>query len=322
MIDDFLKHSQARRARREAYAHAIVIRHGKPISGKPGDKAIIGMDGVLHGWIGGGCTHPVVVKEALQALQEGKPRLVAINPSGSVQPIEDFSQYPMSCQGGGALDIYIEPVMPNPLIVILGASPVGLCLSKLALEIGYSVAVSEASGVAGATYRFPENDLGALPLANPCFLVVSTQGEDDELALQAALQTTVPYVAFVGSRQKSKALKEYLQREGVTKGRLETLRTPAGLDLGARTPGEIALSVLAEIIQLRRDSPTEMAQAHESLARPLISEDTVDPVCGMTVTVAAAKHTSRHNNETYYFCCGGCRTRFEAEPEKFLAQLP
>ena len=92
MIDEFLKQSLMLRERREAYAHAIVIRHGKPISSKPGDKMIICQDGAIHGWIGGGCTHPVVVKEALQALQEGEPRLVAISPSGAVQPIRDFAQ--------------------------------------------------------------------------------------------------------------------------------------------------------------------------------------------------------------------------------------
>ena len=321
MIDEFLKQSLMLRERREAYAHAIVIRHGKPISSKPGDKMIICQDDAIHGWIGGGCTHPVVVKEALQAFQEGEPRLVAISPSGAVQPIRDFAQYPMTCHSGGTLDIYIEPVLPNPLVVILGHSPVGQSVARLAQEIGYSVAISEGVELAEAQFQFPENDLSQLPLADPCFVLVSTQGADDELALKAALQTKVSYVAFVGSQKKAKALKDYLRREGISSNRLNALRTPAGLDLQAKTPGEIAVSILAEIIQFQRNS-TSGILAGDTPTETKILTETVDPVCGMSVVVGSSKHVAKHGETVFYFCCARCRTRFETEPERYLTSIP
>lgn len=321
MIDEFLKQSLKLRERREAYAHAIVVRHGKPISSKPGDKAIICRDGTMHGWIGGGCTHPVVVKEALQALQEGEPRLVAITPSGAVQPIRDFAQHPMTCHSGGALDIYIEPVLPNPLVVVMGHSPVGQSLARLVQEVGYSVAVSKSLKLEGTEQTFPEHDLSGLALAEPCFIVVSTQGEDDELALQAALQTDVGYVAFVGSKKKAEALKEYLQREGIPEDRLNALRTPAGLDLQARTPGEIAVSILAEIVQIHRNPTSGFAES-DTPKGAVDSQEAVDPVCGMAVAINSVKHVAKHEGRTFYFCCAGCRIRFEAEPERYLASIP
>ncbi len=311
MIDQFLKHAQELRERREPFAHAIVVRHGKPISGKPGDKAIIHQDGSLHGWIGGGCTHPLVVKEALMALRDGKPRMIAVNPSGTAQPLEGVTQYQMTCHSGGALDVYIEPVLPEPQVVVLGSSPVGEHLKRLAQEIGYSVPEEIPTSCCGTL------QLEQLGLNANSYLVVATQGEDDETALEQALRTTSPYVAFIGSRKKAGALQEYLQRQGIAPERLAQLRTPAGLDISAHSPAEIAVSVLAEIIQVFRTQPPAFSNP-EALA-VLEQETATDPICGMSVTVASAKHQAEHQGQAYYFCCAGCRTRFLENPEAVLA---
>lgn len=314
MIDEFLRHSQELRSRREPYAHAIVVRHGKPISGKPGDKAIIHQDGSLHGWIGGGCTHPIVVKEALQALREGKPRMIAVNPSGSTTPLDGVVQYEMTCHSGGALDVYIEPVLPEPQVLVLGSSPVGRHLKNLAREIGYFVPEEVPTSCCSGG-----PDLQRMNLAGPVFVVVATQGEDDELALEEALKTDAPYVAFVGSRKKASALQDYLRRQGIPEPRLAELRTPAGLDLSAQTPAEIALSVLAEIIQTFRNLPSRL-QAVESPELDETSAEAVDPICGMSVRILGARHVAEFAGHSFFFCCAGCRVKFLEHPEEFVGE--
>ncbi len=312
MIDQFLKHAQELREQRVPFAHAIVVRHGKPISGKPGDKAIIHQDGTLHGWIGGGCTHPLVVKEALMALREGKPRMIAVNPSGSAQPLEGVTQYEMTCHSGGALDVYIEPVLPEPQVVVLGNSPVGNHLKRLAREIGYSVPEEIPTSCCSGAPQLEKLGVNATT-----YLVVATQGEDDEVSLEQALRTEVPYVAFIGSRKKAQALQEYLERQGLAPERLAQLRTPAGLDISAHSPAEIAVSILAEIIQVFRTQPPLLISRE---ATELLEQETAtDPICGMSVTIASARHQAEYKGQAYYFCCAGCRTQFLENPEAVLA---
>ena len=204
MFDQFLKKADELLLIGESFAIATVVRYEAPISGKPGDKAIIFADGEVWGWIGGGCAQPAVVEEALNALKDGRPRLVRISPSSSQE--EGIVAYNMTCHSGGTLDIYIEPVLPKPHIHILGRSPVGQTLARLCKVVYYAVSVAATDAVQKS---FPDADrvqdnlnLSGLKIGRQTFIVVSTQGECDEEALENALRTEASYVAFVASKAK------------------------------------------------------------------------------------------------------------------------
>ena len=228
------------------------MRHEAPISGKPGDKAIILADGSLHGWIGGGCTQPVIIKEARKALDDGSPRLVRITPTASEVFVEGITEYPMTCYSGGALDIYIEPIMPRPQLVVLGHSVVAQALVRLGRVMSYRVVVHAPGATAelfpDADVFYDTFDLTGLTQTPQTFVVVSTQGHGDEEALEAVSQLDVPYAAFVASRRKAAQVVANLEARGVAADQLASIRTPAGLDIGARLPEEIAVSVLAEVV--------------------------------------------------------------------------
>lgn len=319
MFDQFLRKAEELLAKGEPFAVAQVVRYQAPISGKPGDKAIIQADGKLWGWIGGGCAQPVVVKEALKALADGQPRLVRISPSSS--PEQGIVDYTMTCHSGGTLDIFIEAVLPKPQVLILGRSPVAQTLSKLAKTIGYAVAVAahdadrEAFPDADSVHK--NLDLAQLKITPQTFIVVSTQGESDEEALEAALETGATYVAFVASKTKAAKTLDSLKDRGLASETLDAVRAPAGLDIHAYSSEEIAVSILAEIIQSRR---TATPAADPALVLPVRAKTERDPICGMTVDVVAAKHKSEFRGDAYYFCCAGCKQTFDKQPDKYAPQ--
>ena len=317
MFGQFLSKADELLAKGEPFAVALVVRYQAPISGKPGNKAIIRADGKIWGWIGGGCAQPVVVKEALKALADGQPRLIRISPSSS--PEEGIVDYTMTCHSGGTMDIYIEPVLPKPHVLIMGRSPVARTLSKLAKTVGYAVSVAAPEADREA---FPDADLlqtsldlDQLKPTNETFIVVSTQGESDEEALEAALSTGVAYVAFVASKVKAGKTLEYLKERGIAPERLAQVRAPAGLDIHASSPEEIAVSILAEIIQTRKAAA---AAAKSKTLLPLLQQDARDPICGMTVDVASAKYKSEFQGGLYYFCCAGCKQTFDNQPDRYV----
>jgi xanthine dehydrogenase accessory factor len=319
MFDEFLEKAAELRSRGESFAMATVVRFEGPISGKPGDKAIVDSGGRIWGWIGGGCAQPTVVKEALLAMGDAKPRLVRISPSPNPVAQEGVLEYAMTCHSGGALDIFIEPVLPKPQILILGRSVVAQALAKLGAAAGYSVAVL-APDV--SRENFPEPtvlrdrlDLSLVRITPRTFVVVSTQGEFDEEALEQALGTDVPYIAFVASKTKAEKILEYLRGRGISPERLARVTAPAGLPIGAVTPEEIAVSVLAEIVQKGRGE-TQPA----TVALPIAKPDAKDPVCGMMVDVARAKHTAQVEGRTVYFCCPRCKQAFEKSPQSYAIE--
>src|ERR1700733_3316730 len=288
MFDEFLKKADELVLLGESFAIATVVRYEAPISGKPGDKAIIFPDGEIWGWIGGGCARPAVVKEALKALLDGRPRLVHISPTATEEA--GIVAYNMNCHSGGTLDVYIEPVLPKPHVLIMGRSPVGQTLARLAKVINYTVSVA-APEANKETY--PEVDrvqagleVKDLKMGPHTFIVVSTQGECDEEALKNALRTDAAYVAFVASKVKAAKVLEYLGERGVSAERLKQVKAPAGMDIGASSPEEIAVSILAQIVQLNRAKPSIPGMERQQ-AR--------DPICGMSVNVTAAKHKSHYD---------------------------
>ena len=323
MSDNFLKKSAELVEASEPFATATVVRCHPPTSGKPGDKAIIHADGRLWGWIGGGCAQPVVIKEALKCLAEGRPKLVRISPSGG-EAEEGVVDYTMTCHSGGALDIYIEPVLPKPQIVILGRSPVAQTLARLGRTIGYAVSVvaEEFSGEDfsdAAVESRKDFSLEGINISPQAFVVVSTQGEGDEEALEQALKSQAGYVAFVASKTKSEKVLEFLRGKGVAQEKPGRLRAPAGLNIAARSPEEIAVSILAEVIQVRGGMARPAAQPKAAQLLPVISTEARDPICGMMVDTVKAKYKSEYQGKWFYFCCAGCKQKFEMEPARYAA---
>ncbi len=263
MFDVFFRQADVLYAAGQPFALAVVVRHEPPISGKPGDKALVLPDGTMHGWIGGGCTQPVVIREAQASLKDGRPRLVRVTPTSSVVLPAGIREYEMTCHSGGTLDIYIEPVMPRPQLVILGASVVAQTLASLGKVLHYHIAavapaVTEAL-FPDADIRHTAFDLSPVRVTPQTFVVVSTQGEGDVPALVAALATPASYVAFVASRKKAAGVFEDLRRRGVSEAEIARIKAPAGFDIKARLPEEIAVSILAEIIHVQRTQTEPVA---------------------------------------------------------------
>jgi xanthine dehydrogenase accessory factor len=316
--------------REEPFVLAVVVRRRPASSSQAGDMALITAAGAFHGWLGGSCTQPTVVREAQRALADGQPRLVALAPDPEAERRPGVSVFPMTCHSGGTVEIYLEPVLPGPRLVVFGVSPTARALVKLGKAMGYSVAVvdpdidpdAEPGLFSGADQVL--TDPGALVGSSSSlrFVAVATMGERDEEAIRAALAFTPSYLGVVASRKRFAQLRETLEATGVAAAALDAIHSPAGLAIGAQSPEEIALSVLAQIVERRHAEEKEKGEEAAATAGsvPLPATDAVDPVCGMSVTVATARHIAEHAGQTYYFCGGGCRERFLASPERYLAQ--
>jgi len=351
-------------ARDEPFALAVVVRREPASSAQVGDAAVVTPAGELRGWLGGSCTEPTVVGEALSALADGRPRVLVLAPDPEAARRPGVVVHPMTCHSGGTVEIYLEPVLPAPRLLLFGVSPLVQALARLGKAMGYRVAVADPAAEAGIV---PEadalyTDLGALgpdalgsaareggapdPTAPQArgpapggpagrlYAVVATMGQRDEEAAAAALALEPAYLGVVASRARAAEIGAVLAARGVADEALARIKSPAGLDLGARTPEEIALSILAEIVQVRRaaeaqapaahtDSPTAAGEHAPSATHPFPSPaagppQALDPVCGMTVTIKAATPRAEHRGRAYYFCCGGCRERFLSEPEGYL----
>jgi len=261
---DVLDIIATRKAAGERFALATVVRTVAATAAKAGAKAVILPDGTIsEGWIGGGCARAAVLKAAKDALADGKSRLVSVQPpdlladhgvkAGDEQEGVRFAKN--MCPSQGTMDIFVEPVLPRPQVVVCGSSPVAVAIADLAKRANFAVTVCAPAAEQAAFDQADRRIEGyALPVeeAGARYVVVSTQGRGDGAALMAALAVDLDYVAFVGSRRKAEALKETLSQRNVPAERLAKLKAPAGLDLGAITPDEIAISILAEIVAVRR----------------------------------------------------------------------
>jgi xanthine dehydrogenase accessory factor len=227
----------------------------------------------------------------------------------------------MTCHSGGSVEIYLEPVLPAPRLLVFGLSPTARALVKLGKAMGYVV---YAVGPGAEPALFPEADHVVVGLAapelttaatrGPCFAVVATMGEQDEDAIRAALALRPAYLGVVASTQRFAQIRQTLAGQGVTATALDAIRSPAGVAIGAQIPEEIAVSVLAEIVERRRARPAASATIDALLADRATA---IDPICKMTVDIAGARHTAEYEGRTFYFCCGGCRERFLAAPDRF-----
>jgi xanthine dehydrogenase accessory factor len=287
----------------EPFVLATVVWRRSPSSGKEGATALITSDGAIRGWLGGACAEPTVIREARRVLERGAPQLLFLGPPDELpeHASDGIVTVPIACQSEGALEVYMEPVVSQPTLVAIGRSPVAATLAGLADALGWR----------GAQVDESPPDLRGVD--ERTYVVVATQGHYDEDALQRALATPAAYIGLVASRKRVDAVLGYLRERGASEEALARVHAPAGLDLGRVPTEEIAVAILAEIVQLRAagssDAGTSAGAPHEE----------IDPVCGMTVDVANAGHTTVHDGRTYYFCSAGCLLRFEAEPARYVA---
>jgi xanthine dehydrogenase accessory factor len=318
------------------FAFASVVAVRRPTSARPGAHGIVHPDGSIEGWVGGSCAQPVVVREALRALGDGQPRLLRLSKDAPAEGrrADGVVDVVMTCHSGGTLEIAVEPVLPAPALWIAGTTPIAGALASVGAAAGFRVtvidAVADPEAFPTAHRILLDGDLRRLDPDTSPFIVVATQGHWDEEALAAALRRDAAYVGLVASPTRAAAVRAWLREEnGLADDRLAALKAPAGVDLGAETPEEVAVSILAELVQVRRGradwiaAPGPATVAGDLLpTMPLASADeivTVDPVCGMTVDPAHARHLAEHEGSIYAFCSIGCRTSFVKEPAAYLA---
>src|SRR5262245_40331077 len=324
---DLLERLAVLRREGQSFALATVVARRAPVSSHLGDRAIVFPDGRMEGFIGGACSRQIIRKQALEVLQTRYGRLVSIRPDAS-ESLESSAEHvvvPMSCVSEGAVDVYVEPFVDARRLVVVGATPVADALVRLARAMDYDVcrvvdarehgdiaAAAAAAGVDVTTLDALEKTLNEGPERHgEQAVVVVSQGHYDEQALESILKCEVSYVGLVASRKRGAMVRGLLEEQGTSGA--SAVKIPAGIDLGARTPAEVALSILAEIVQANPSgAPAEKAM-------PVAAEtiDAIDPICGMTVDVTTARHTAEVDGQTYYFCCANCRTLFLRDPRQY-----
>ncbi|TDV36485.1 xanthine dehydrogenase accessory factor [Paraburkholderia caballeronis] len=318
----------------EPFAVVTVIRAAPPTSTRVGAQALVEGDGTLHGWIGGGCSRPIVIDAARDAIRSGQPKRVRIsNEPGA--PDAEVESHAMPCASNGALELFIQPTVPAPLVVVFGATPAAHEACVLARRVGLRASIA-ADSPRGARF-----DADALSRMTPALMLVATQGDGDEDALEAALRSTASAVLLIASQRKAERLRDAMRLRGIGETRLAALRAPAGPPIHAHTPQEIALGAVAGLVALRHEleqasaapavSGADLATVTTEPVPPLPPCETIDarpartvgryvnPVCGMSVEIATAKHVVEYRGERVYFCCDCCKTEFERAPERYLA---
>ncbi len=297
---------EAELAREERpFAVVTVVRTEPSTSARAGNRAIVLPDGSMEGWVGGGCIQSTARREGIAALANGEPRFIRITPD-TVAEQPNVRVARMTCASEGTADLYVEPFLPRPTLVVAGDSPVAATLAAIAPPLGFRFVDLEAGSVL---------DEETIPYPQDTWMVVATFGEYDEEAIEAGLKLKLPYIGLVASGRRAGSVLSELRARGYAEEALKMVHSPVGLPIGAGGQEGLSLSVMAEIFSLRskRGSAPE-----ESDARP---EETVDPVCGMTVEMATVRYTSRYDGRSYYFCCPACKRAFDGAPEKYASRI-
>jgi xanthine dehydrogenase accessory factor len=320
------------------FVTATVVAVQRPTSARPGASGIVHPDGRIEGWVGGSCAQPVVVREALRSLADGQPRLLRLSKDAPAEGRrgDGVIELVMTCHSGGTLEIYVEPHLPAPVLWVAGTTPIAGALVTLGAASGWRVSLvdplADADAFAAAERVVASADLRRLDPEVVPYVVVATQGVWDEEAVAAALMRDAAYVGLVASPTRAGVVRTWLRDEvNIPEERLAALRAPAGIDLGAETAEEVALSILAELVQVRRGrasfvaspGPATLAGPQASIAMadsgPVVDDIVLlDPVCGMTVDRAHVRHLAEHDGVVYAFCAVGCRTRFVKDPTAYV----
>ena len=317
---------------RVPFAFAIVVSRRSPVSSHLGDRALVFADGRMEGFVGGSCSRDIVRRHGLEVLRSGTPRMLHIRPEPAqqeqTQPGGIGAEHvfiPMSCASEGAADVYVEPHLPARRLIVVGCTPVAQALVRVAATLEYDVVrvvdEGEVADLAGAAEDvLTIADLGAFASklsAAECLntmAVVASQGHYDEAALDALLNVQLGFIGLLASRKRAARVFGVLAQGGRSPEQLAVVRNPVGLDIGARTPGDVAVSILAEIVAAA--PAVHMPEPDESDVVPAIA---IDPICDMEVEIETARHRFEFDGRTYYFCAAGCRAAFAADPAAVLA---
>jgi len=334
-----IKNAMTRRAselaaQRVAFVTATVVRAQRPTSARPGDVALVLGDGMIEGFVGGVCAQHSVRVFSLKAIETGEPVLLRILPDAPDESaiaegedvIPDHEELSTeegavtvknTCLSGGAIEVFLEPVLPAPRVLVVGDAPIAGAIHRLGGELGLEIVAVENGA--------PD------PTSDDLAVVVAAHGRDEFHTMRRGLEAGVPYVGFVASHKRGAAVLAEMRDDGVADGLIELVDYPAGLDIGAREPAEVALSILAKIISVRRGerigatAPSPDLIVHHAAAgsrRPSAKAAVkaaptiaVDPICGMTVAAIPGTPSVEHDGESIYFCCEGCKAKFEAQHE-------
>ena len=333
--------------RGEAYARVTVVRREPPVSANVGDRAVVTRDGELHGWIGGAaCAQTTAISESTAVLDAGEPRLVGIAPDPETVDRPGLDAFPMHCHSEGVLELFIEPVNPTPTLLIIGNSPVARSLARLASELNVDVTVVDPDSD-------DDTDHDTVPATDPDtivdatgpepLVVVASMGQYDARGVAAGIQADAPYIGLVASDARSTEVTD--RAAGVLDADPEAVAAavtnPAGVDITAHSPAEIATSILAEVVDAQSNAGvagTEVTGAGSPTTDPASATDdganteetstpddadglATDPVCGMRVEPGDAP-TVEHDGTTYHFCCTGCADSFRNDPESYVEGEP
>ncbi|MSY01014.1 MAG: YHS domain-containing protein [Actinobacteria bacterium] len=294
----------------ESFVMATVVWRQGPSSGQSGSRAIITSDGKLHGWIGGACAEPVLIREAKKVMDSGKAQLIWLGQEVDFKGMhvpDGVITVPMACQSEGALQIYVEPVQSSPQVMIVGRSPMAVTLKQLIDVLNWRVQIVDFA------------DFTMSMINSSTAVIVATQGHGDEEATEIALPAAPAYLGVVASRKRGAAVLSYLEDRGFSKTQIDTVNLPAGLDLGHTTHREMAVSILAQLVQLRAAGSLTQ-KATPQLLQMVQATEVIDLVCGMTVTAEKSNRPFEFEGTVYYFCAPGCRTAFEKDPTSFINQ--
>lgn len=328
MFNEIAIHIEEQLAKGSNFAIAQVIDRIAPSSGKVGDKALILDNGKLIGWIGGGCVRGIVVKEALEVIKTKKYRRIRISPEGGTRETANYKEYVMSCQSKGTVEVMIEPVLPQPELIIVGKSNIARKLALLATTADFRVTVMandiDPEMFPSAQKTAEKVDFKQVNNHVNAYIVVTTQGDNDTESVIKALESSARYVGFVASAAKAQDIRAYLKTTSITEDRIKDLHSPVGLDINAKLAGEVAVSILAEIIEDFRNNKSAQSTccgsktAESNNASEFADEYYINPVCKVPVSKKNPKHILEYHDEKVYFCCDGCKVSFENDPEKYM----
>jgi len=334
MFNELTRNIEAQLAKGSDFAIAQVVDRMAPSSGKVGDKALILESGEMIGWVGGGCVRGIVIKEALDVIRSKRYKRVRISPEGGTRETATYKEYVMSCQSKGTVEILIEPMISQPEIIIAGKSNIARKLSALAVAADFRVSVlaidADSQMFPGVHRVYDTIDFSPFKNLSNTYIIVTTRGENDDLAVKKALETHAGYVGFVASAKKAEDIRTSLSKDGLSDDVIARLRSPVGLDINAKLASEVAISILAEVIddfrnardsakKQKHEAPSETATPVASTAGDTFTEEYyINPVCQVPVSRKNPKHIIEYKGELVYFCCDGCKVSFEKNPAQYI----
>lgn len=300
----------------EPFAIATVIDTIAPTSAKPMSKAIITPDGKMDGWIGGGCAQDIIIDEAIKCIKTGKSSVIRLSPDDEKETLNSYKKNVLiNCESEGTLECHIEPVIPMKTILIFGATPTAETLANMSRLLNYDVRVMGKNVGELSLSEGIQTSNNFKSFNKPSFAIIATQGQGDLRALKIALDSKPEYLGLISSKRKGEKLINKLVAKGYNKIELKKIKYPAGLNIGAVTPQEIATSIIAEIVKesrpkLEEELVIDFMQIKQGQEK--------DPICGMGVNPSKTDYQFKFKGKEYYFCCEGCLEKFESEPAVYV----